>query len=152
VLGEKKFKGFWLMIRPSYTVFVLLVAFAGMFFATRRIDLSFLLPLLVIGLHYIAVCIKDDIEDREVDRIIGKTRPLVQNLVSLKEAYVGWLLLHILAVPLSLIVGFYFFLIMIFYIPIGIIYTQRPLRVSDKSLLGNVFCGRWMSVALDHIG
>ena len=111
----KKIRGFYILARPRYTFFVVLVAFAGMVFETRSISYSVILPLFIIGLHYIAVCIKDDIEDYEVDLKLDKGRPLVQKSVSLREAYSAWIGLHLLSLPLALFVNMYFFILMALY-------------------------------------
>lgn len=146
-----KIKGFYILIRPRYTLFVAFVAFAGMFIPTGKISTEYLLPLLVITLHYMAICIKDDIEDYEVDLKLDKGRPLVKSLVSIKEAYTAWISLHLLALPLALFVSEKFFIVMAVYITIGVLYAQKPFRISDRGILGNLFFS-WFSVQLPFLG
>ncbi len=146
-----KIKGFYILIRPRYTLFVALVAFAGMFVPNGKISTAYLLPLFVITLHYMAICIKDDIEDYEVDLKLDKGRPLVKSLVSIKEAYTAWISMHLLALPLALFVSVKFFALMAVYITIGVLYAQKPFRISDRGIWGNLFFS-WFSVQLPFLG
>lgn len=146
-----KIKGFYILIRPRYTLFVILVVFAGLFIASGKVSVSYIVPIFVIALHYMAICVKDDIEDYEVDLKLDKGRPLVKGMVSIQEAYSVWIGLHLLALPLSLLVSNIFCITMALFILIGVVYAQQPFRFSDRGVFGNLFFV-WFSVQLPFLG
>lgn len=138
-----KAKGVILLLRPGYALFVACWVWAGMFFVERHFEpsLHHVLPLLIMFLHYMGACVKDDIEDRDIDRRIDPSRPLVVGFVSLAEARAIWLLLHGIAlVPAYVFVNAAFFWAVIIYVVVGVwAYTTEPLRLSDRGFLGSAF-------------
>jgi len=138
-----KAKGVLLLLRPSYALFAALWVWAGMFFVERDFELSphYVLPPLIMFLHYMGACVKDDIEDRDIDRLIDPSRPLVVGSVSLGAATAIWILLHAIAlVPAYVFVNTAFFLTTIVYVGVGVwAYTTEPLRLSDRGFLGSAF-------------
>ena len=146
-----KFRGIAMILRPEYTLFAVMAGIAGMAFGKGGFHASFILPAIVMTLHYMAACVKDDLEDLEVDRRLDRKRPLVVGVLSMHEAYALYVTLHLLALPLSLLVSLRFCVLMALYIPIGIIYAQKPFRVSDRGLLGNIFFAGF-TVALPFVG
>jgi len=146
-----KFRGIVMILRPEYTLFAGIAGIAGMVFGKGGFYLSFILPAFALTLHYMAVCVKDDVEDLEIDRRLDRRRPLVVGVLSMKEAYTLYAILHLLALPLSWFVNLRFFALMALYIPIGITYAQKPFRVSDRGLLGNIFFVGF-TVALPFVG
>lgn len=148
---KEKTRGVYMIVRPEYTALAVGVAAVGMMYASKTIQLWYLIPLTAIMLHYMAVCVRDDIEDYEYDKQFRKNRPLVQKYLSEPQASTLWLCLHLIAVPLSLLVSVEFFVVMLFYIPSGILYSRLPYRISDRGLLGNI-CYVGFTVFLPFIG
>lgn len=122
-----------------------------MWFSSGNLSADMIMPLLIVSLHYSAICVKDDIEDYEIDKMIDLSRPLARGSTTMVEAKVLWILLHVVALGLSFInFNPYFFVLMLFYIPIGIVYTSLPLRISDRGVSGNLFF-IWFTVFLPFI-
>ena len=132
-------RGFVVLMRPEYTLFVGFVIFAGMFLALGGTNRTFILPLIVTVLHYSAICIKDDVEDYDIDVRLDRSRPLVEGSVSIKVARWSWIIFHGLALPLAWLVNLPFFILMLTYPFIGIAYSIEPLRISDKGVWGNIY-------------
>jgi geranylgeranylglycerol-phosphate geranylgeranyltransferase len=110
------------------------------------IELSFMTAL-AMTLSSFAIYALNDIYDAKIDAINNPQRPIPSNRVTMREAKVLTKLLFVAGAAVAITVNLTVFLLVIFFLILGVLYSLPPIRFKD-GLFANFCWGLGMAITI----